>query len=364
MKKIKVAILGSVGIPANYGGFETLVENLTIKKSKNIEYTVFCSGISYDQKFDSYNTAKLVYLPFKANGWQSIFYDTISIIYSLFLGVDVILMLGNSSPIIGLLKPFTNVKFVNNVAGIECLRNKFSFLTRLYVKLMMRINAKFNDKLIGDNKAVCKFYAEHYGRNDIYLIEYGGDNAFRVNLSEEIKLQYMVQDKFYFKVCRIEPENNIHIVIDAFSRFNDINLVIVGNWSKSDYAVNLRNKYRQNRNIILLDPIYNQDVLNQIRSNCYAYIHGHSVGGTNPSLVEAMSLKLPVIAYDVVFNKETTEYKAAYFKNADELYSIVNALKDVNLKLNADDMHEIANRRYMWQLIVNKYESLYKEIIQ
>ena len=109
----------------------------------------------------------------------------------------------------------------------------------------------------------------------------------------------------------------------------------------------------------LLDPIYDPKKINLLRSNCSLYIHGHSAGGTNPSLVEAMFLGLPIIASDVSYNRSTTEGKALYFKDANDLRSLVLNLSEDVKKRIALDMKEIATRRYMWSIIAKKYEELY-----
>ena len=121
----------------------------------------------------------------------------------------------------------------------------------------------------------------------------------------------------------------------------------------------LREEYKTFKNIFLLDPIYNQKVLNQLRSNCSIYIHGHSAGGTNPSLVEAMQLKLPVFAYGIQYNIETTENKAFYFSNAAELILLLKNTNKNDLSLIADNMKAIAEKRYTWLAISQAYSSLF-----
>ena len=111
--------------------------------------------------------------------------------------------------------------------------------------------------------------------------------------------------------------------------------------------------------MILLDPIYDPKKINLLRSNCSFYIHGHSAGGTNPSLVEAMYLGLPIIASNVSYNRATTEGKALYFDNANDLSQIVSNLTDERKNEIAHNMKEIANSRYLWNIIVSKYENLY-----
>ncbi len=167
-----------------------------------------------------------------------------------------------------------------------------------------------------------------------------------------------LDDDYAFTVCRIEPENNIHIILEAMSRQNKLPLVLIGNWQASQYGLDLYTKYSGIEHIHLLDPIYNQAILSQFRSNCLVYLHGHSAGGTNPSLVEAMYSGLPIVAYAVDYNKETTENEAQYFSNADELVQILTFCDKKLLNTNAAKMSEIATRRYRWEVIAAQYAEL------
>jgi glycosyltransferase involved in cell wall biosynthesis len=139
----------------------------------------------------------------------------------------------------------------------------------------------------------------------------------------------------------------------------DENLVFVGNWEFSDYGKLLKDKYSNVANIHLLDAIYDLNILDQIRSNCVAYIHGHSSGGTNPSLVEAMHLELPIIAFDVNFNRYTTQDGAFYFSNVDKLAEHVKHNNIDAYRLCAIKMKAIANKIYIWRYIIDEYEKLF-----
>lgn len=152
-------------------------------------------------------------------------------------------------------------------------------------------------------------------------------------------------------MCRIEPENNIHIILEAFSKLTELPLLIVGNWNKSDYGRALKERYASFQNIHLLEPIYEPHTVNWLRSNAALYIHGHSAGGTNPSLVKAMNLGLPVLAFDCVYNRATTEEKCMYWKNAEDLQSAVKEILVVStgsttkIKI-VGDMKEAGKRLY------------------
>jgi glycosyltransferase involved in cell wall biosynthesis len=163
---------------------------------------------------------------------------------------------------------------------------------------------------------------------------------------------------YYFNVARIEPENNIHVILEAFASLPNKQLVLVGNWHKNQYGEALLEKYKGFDNIKMMNPIYEPKEINLLRSNCMLYIHPHSVGGTNPSLVEAMYLGLPIVAFDVVYNRATTEEKAFYFKDAYDLQNVVNT-KEIEFTAIAKEMKEIADRRYRWEIISNKYCELY-----
>ena len=179
-------------------------------------------------------------------------------------------------------------------------------------------------------------------------------------LSAAIKEVYpLSQTPYAFKVCRIEPENNVHIILEAFSQIS-FPLILVGNFRNSAYGTDLVERFEGFKNILLCDPIYDQGKLNQLRGNAALYIHGHSAGGTNPSLVEAMFLELSIIAFDVPYNREATANQAEYFTDSSMLKELVHQFTDGTMRINGKQMYKIAQERYTWQQIVEKYEKLLK----
>ncbi len=353
----RVAIVGTVGLPASYGGFESLVENLVgDKKSKDIGYTVFCSSRDLSSHIKEYKGAQLKYIPLKANGIQSIPYDILSIL-RVSSDTDTILVLGVSGCIIlPFFRIFSKKRIVVNIDGLEHRRDKWGKVARSFLKLSEKIAINNSDVIIADNKGIKDYVKEEYGK-DSALIAYGGDHVIR-----EIDMQYqthvldkwsLCKNNYAITVCRIEPENNCHLILDAFSR-SDKKLVFVGNWDHSDYGKALKNKYGMYSNIIMSNPIYDIDLLYVLRHNAGIYVHGHSAGGTNPSLVEAMFFGHPILCYDVVYNRESTHGQAYYWKDVNQLLSLI--LRD---DLSGDKMRSIAETEYTWKTIVTKYESLY-----
>ena len=358
---MKVSIIGVVGVPANYGGFETLVENMIGENaSSEVAYTIYCSSKGYTERLTSYKGASLKYIPLQANGSQSIVYDIWSLLKATFHS-DVILILGVSGCcFLPIYRLFSKKRLVINIDGLEHRRDKWGKWTRRFLKFSEKMAVKYADVVVTDNKGIQDYVSEEYGKESA-LIAYGGDHVLRSisdNDCQRILQQYpVVEGNFAFSVCRIEPENNVHITLEAFKKSKK-SILFVGNWSRSEYGQNLFRTYGQCENIHLINPIYDLNTLYVLRKCCAVYIHGHSAGGTNPSLVEAMFFKKPIIAFDVVYNRETTENKATYFKDADELVSCLQQ-EVILLKKNAECMFEVAQRRYKWNIIAKQYEALY-----
>ena len=352
-----VAVVGIQGVPAQYGGFESLVENLIgDHKSEDIRYTVFCSGRDMKSRLAEYKGAELKYVPLRANGVQSIPYDMIS-----FLRIprktDVILVLGVSGCLIlPVFRLFCRKRLIINIDGLEHRRAKWGKLAKTFLKLSEKMAVRYADVIISDNKGIQDYVREEYGKES-ELIAYGGDHAVRSvphARTLDILRRYGLRPGAYaVTVCRIEPENNCHLVLEAFSK-SDRELAFVGNWSRSAYGQELKEKYSAFPNIHILDPIYDIDTLYVLRMNAWAYVHGHSAGGTNPSLVEAMFFGNPIFAYDVVYNRETTGGGAMYWSSSDELLNLLS-LDD----FDTSSIIDLANQKYTWKRIANQYEKLY-----
>lgn len=354
----QVAIVGIQGVPAHYGGFETLVENIIGKHcDENIQYTVFCSAKDAIERLTTYRGAQLRYVPiFRANGAQSIPYDILSLLYTL-RGFDTVLVLGVSGCIfLPIYRLFFRGRLVINIDGLEHRRAKWGKFTQWFLRTSEAMAVRYADAIIADNKGIQDYITQTYQR-PATLIAYGGDHALREvsdKRQAEILHSYGLSSNTYaISICRIEPENNTHLILEAFAQ-TDVPLIFIGNWARSSYSRTLREQYATQHNIHCIDAVYDLDVLYTLRRHCRYYIHGHSAGGTNPSLVEAMQFGKPILAYDVVYNRETTEHRAHYFATAAELQALL-----AHEYASGTDMLEIAQRRYTWQYIAKQYETLY-----
>ena len=317
---MNISIIGTVGVPANYGGFETLVEQLVQHNdSTKLKYTV------YSRKSDA------------------------------------ILILGVSGcAFLPIFRIFSKKKLIINIDGLEHRRDKWNKWVRKFLKFSERQAVKYGDIIVTDNKGITDYVEQEYGKSS-ELIAYGGDHVLTTideSFNKKILDDYgLTSGGYSLAICRIEPENNVHIILEAFEKAQK-SLVFIGNWQKSEYGENLARKYKDSKYVKITPAVYDLNILNVIRSNCSIYIHGHSAGGTNPSLVEAMFFEKPIIAFDCIYNRESTENKAVYFSSTDEL---ITELKNQNLDLTATSkaMREIAERRYKWETIAQQYENLY-----
>lgn len=352
-KKIKIGIIGTVGVPACYGGFETLVENLLPLPCDAI---VYCSKKKYNETKKTYKDAQLIYFPFEANGIQSIIYDMVSIIHAGLKGCTGVLILGVSGalilPLVSFL--FPNMKLIVNIDGVEWKRDKWNKFAKFYLKLSESVAIKYSQKVITDNRAIANYVKNEYAK-DSEVIAYGGDHAIDLNA---IPHNISLPEKYALALCRIEPENNVALILEAFSLSSNLNIVFIGNWNSSKFGIELRDRFKNFNNIYLIDPIYDVGILKFIRSKALIYIHGHSAGGTNPSLVEMMHFGIPIFCFDCNFNRFTTDDNAVYF----------SSILDLSLKLNSIDlkklddcgikMKRIALERYCWTDIRKKYFDL------
>lgn len=352
----RISIVGVVGLPANYGGFETLVENLVKNHAMTKQLsklTVYCSSKAYTSRPATYLTANLRYLNLKANGITSVLYDFVSLVDSAIKKSDTILLLGVSGALaLPIIRILSNAKIITNVDGIEWKRAKWGKIASLFLKVSEWAAVRFSHIVIADNVAIANYLRETYGRTSD-VIAYGGDHA--ISSKSTVINNISLPKNYYLGLCRIEPENNVSMILGAFSNKHDRNIVFVGNWQNSDYGRELKKRYSEDSNITLLEPIYDIEKLKFIREHAVGYIHGHSAGGTNPSLVEMMFFNIPIFAYDCSFNRNTTEDQAIFFNNTDELEGAIDSMKHDQKELVSTRLLQVAKEKYRWSQIAKSY---------
>ena len=359
-EQIKLAIVGAHGLPAKYGGYCTLAEYLAEYKPEDFDVTVYCVRSEYKEYPNEYKGVHLEWVDYPARGMMAWKFHRYGIKHALAHGADCILLCGPNG---GFTLPFHRKdrdKFFMNVGGVEWKRNKYNAIMRWVMRTLMKSAVNNSAHLVADNIGMQEYYEEEYGRRDSRVIAYGGDQATNAAITPEALKKYpFLKDKFAVAIARIQSDNNTEMLLEAFKDAR-MPLVYIGNWNVTDWSKEIRAKYSQYPNLILLDAIFDIPVLNQIRGNCTLYIHGHSAGGTNPSLVEAMHLGVPLLCYDNGFNNNTTFNQALYFKSADDIKKILETKSDEELADVGKRMKTLAVENYRWETIAEKYYDFFR----
>ena len=227
-------------------------------------------------------------------------------------------------------------------------------------KRLERYGIKNSDYLIADNIGIQQYIKREYNRNSEF-IPYGALKPKKENIAI-LDFYRMKPDQYYLSIARLEPENNLEMMFDAYllSKSN-LPYFIIGK-HPTKYGDYLKDKYR-NKGIIFLGAIYNKEDLDNIRYYSKLYIHGHSVGGTNPSLLEAMSAKALIASHDNKFNRSVLNKNAFYFSSSQQLGLIFNKQFHNKKEIIQNNLDKI-NKLYRWPLIIDKYESYFKKILK
>lgn len=391
METKNVFIVGAKGIPAKYGGYESFVEQLTARQvSKDIHYFVACRKDLSDNKNDifTHNNATCFNVDVPNVGpARAILYDIKAIEWS----IKYIKENNIEKPLIYVLAcrigPFINKykkqlkrlggKLYVNPDGHEWLRAKWSKPVRKYWKISEQLMVKHADLLVCDSLNIEKYIQTQYKKYNpqTTFIAYGADikQSTLENDSTELLDWYKKFDleanNYYLIVGRFVPENNYETMIREFMRSkSEKDLVIVTNVEKNTFFNNLKEstEFESDKRIKFVGTVYNQNLLKKIRENAYGYLHGHSVGGTNPSLLEALASTRLNLLYNVGFNKEVAESSALYWnKETGNLSSLIDSTdrleeKEIN-KLDELSTSRISDN-YSWNKIVNDYEKLFKKV--
>ncbi len=360
---MKIAIIGTRGIPNNYGGFEQLAQYLSVILSDDgYDVTVYNSSLHPYQK-TKFNNVNIVHCADPENklGTAGQFiYDLNCILHCRKQQYDIILQLGyTSSSVWSFLFP-KKTKIVTNMDGLEWKRSKYGFLTKLFLKKAEHWAIKYSDILISDSKGIQNYLEKAHKKSSVY-IPYG---ATVFNTSDKSTLTKFNIEPFsyYLVIARMEPENNIETIIKGYLESKSNNsLVIVGS-TKTSFGQYLKKIYPYS-SILFLESIYDINILNQLRFYSNIYFHGHSVGGTNPSLLEAMASGAFICAHRNEFNEYILENDAMYFSSPKEVRDIIQQFiptekKDITLKNNEIKIKNM----YSWKNISSAYLKVFEGI--
>ncbi|MCB0318327.1 MAG: glycosyltransferase [Bdellovibrionales bacterium] len=361
---MKIALLGTRGIPAAYGGFETFVEELGKRLHlRGHKASVYCRKGFFEPtpKNTEYLGVKLVYLPtIKHKYFDTVFHSLLSFLHILFCSYDIVLLCNAANSPFAWLANLKRVPIVINVDGVERKRAKWNFLGKLWYLLGEKCSVLFADKIVGDAKVIVDYYQENY-QVQAEMIAYGAEVEI-LPPGETLKSFNLKADSYILYVSRLEPENNALGVIKAYNKVDtNIPLVIVGDAPYADEYKQQLHKIAD-KNVIFTGFQFGQ-AYKELRSNCLFYIQATEVGGTHPALVEAMAYGNPIIANQVPEHEEVLEDSGIYYYKNDFEHL---ALKIQELLVDFDKRKELsakaanlANQKFSWDFITDRYENLF-----
>ncbi|PWG78719.1 DUF1972 domain-containing protein [Pararcticibacter amylolyticus] len=355
---MKIAILGTRGIPNNYGGFEQCAEFLALGLVKKGYEVIVYNSHNHPYQESNWNGVELVHCydpEFKLGTAGQFIYDLNCIRDLKSRDVDVVLQLGyTSSSIWGWLLP-KNVVVTTNMDGLEWKRTKYSSKVRKFLLWAERLGVKYSDHLISDSVGIQDYLKDKYGKESTF-IPYG---AYVSDTPDSKVLdEYKITEYEYdLLIARLEPENSIEVILDGVSQAKTGRPFLVIGKHETKYGEYLKLKYSSDESIRFVGGIYDITKLNSIRYYSNIYFHGHTVGGTNPSLLEAMASNSLICANLNPFNQYILGKDAVYFSNSEEVSKVLTSIfkqdlfcKEMILN-NTNKIHNV----YNWDIIVQQY---------
>jgi len=365
---MKLAIIGSRGFLTDYGGFETFVKKIVLGlKDKGYDITVYGLKKYHNCIQDKYYPEiKRIWIPStKVKFLEKVIASFLSILHITVSQNEIILLLGVSPGLLLWIPFLMGKKILMNVDGIEWKRPKWSKFIAIFLRLSEIFSSIFSHILIADSKVIQEYLSQRYKTNSFY-IPYGADmnNGINDNDLDILKKYNLKQRDYFLQVCRLEPENNAHIIIREFLNYRGAKqLVIVGDTPHSiKYRENL--KKQANGKVKLLGGIYGDD-FKTILKNAYCYIHGHEAGGTNPVLLEAMASNNCVLVLNAPYNLEVIgDCGISFSKESGDLLEKIKMLdKNVNLANNLKKKAFIrVTKLYTWEKVIADYDKLFKTL--
>jgi glycosyltransferase involved in cell wall biosynthesis len=356
--KLKIGILGSRGIPNAYGGFEQFAEELSVRLlRKGHEVHVYNSTLHpyKNSQWHGVNLIRCTDWEDKLGAMGQFIYDWNCISDSRKRNFDIVLQLGYTSNSVWYWRWPKTPAHIVNMDGLEWKRTQYSRPVRQFIKKAESLAATHADYMVADSVGIQEHIFRTYNKTATFIPyaaqSFTGPDASVLNA---FPLQ---PNSYYLAVSRLEPENNIEMIIKGYLNSKmDHNLVVVG--TVNSFGRKLQTKYASD-SIKFLGPVYNKNTLNNLRYFCKLHFHGHSVGGTNPSLLEAMACQANIAAHDNIFNKAVLGTEAEYFTTSNEITHII----DCQTYLAREHQRKMINVQkivdvYNWDRVVDAYERL------
>jgi hypothetical protein len=362
---MKIGILGTRGIPNQYGGFEQFAQFLSLYLVNKGHQVWVYSSSQHNYQEKNFNGVSIIHCfdpEYKIGTVGQFIYDFNCIRDARKRDFDILLQLGyTSSSVWASLLPKYQV-IITNMDGLEWKRTKFRKGVQRFLRNAEKWAVRSSDHLIADSKGIQEYLNEKYSCDSTY-IPYGAEVFENPNAKtlEDLKLK---EGEYDMLIARLEPENSIEMILEGRVKANTTReLIVIGN-NDTAYGTYLKHKFQEQSGIRFLGGIYDQEVLNNLRYFSNIYFHGHQVGGTNPSLLEAMGSGALIAAHRNVFNRAILKENGFYFSSADEVRDLIEfALKSDNLSRIAANVERI-KEEFTWNKINSSYEALFLRSIE
>jgi len=359
---MKIAILGTRGIPANYGGFETFAEELATRLvGRGHDVTVYCRSHYVSRNKTEHQGVRLKILPtIKHKYLDTIVHTFLSAIHAAMQRFDVVLICNAANaPLIPILT-WTGTPVAINVDGLERKRKKWNWFGRLYYMIGERASVWFGTEVVTDAGAIRDYYKARYGAEST-MIAYGAE-VERFPSAETIAKFGIEPERYFLYVSRLEPENNAAMVIEAFTKVKtDLKLVVVGDAPYADeYKRRLRELASDDERVIFTGFVFGGEY-KSLQQNAYAYVHATEVGGTHPALIEAMGFGNCVLSYATIENNEVVDNAAIIYVDMVELSEKMQIVADDDsiVKKYRTAAQDRVRTNYSWESVTDEYLNLF-----
>ncbi|HEX8071530.1 MAG TPA: DUF1972 domain-containing protein [Pyrinomonadaceae bacterium] len=362
---MRIAILGTRGIPASYGGFETFAEQLATRlAARGHAVTVYCRSHYVSPRQLEYRGVRLKVLPtFRHKYFDTVVHTFLSALHATGGRYDAALICNAANaPFIPILR-LAGTPVAINVDGLEHKRKKWNWLARRYYLLAERLATRLPNETVTDARVIQDYYLAHYNQPTT-MIAYGAE-VERTPDRAAVRQWGVEPNRYVLYVSRLEPENNAHLVIEAFKRVRTSHrLVVVGDAPYAhDYIEQLRASARRDRRIIFTSFVFG-DAYRALQQNAYCYVHATEVGGTHPALLEAMGYGNCVLTLATPENLEAVGEAGIPYRDVDELVvQLQRVLRDGSL-VNAyrQRAQKRVREHYDWERVVDRYEALFARL--
>lgn len=362
---MKIGILGTRGIPNHYGGFEQFTEFFAVYLVKQGHDVYVYNSSNHKYRESTFNGVNLIHCydpEHKLGTFGQFIYDFNCIIDSRKRDYDILLQLGyTSNTIWHRLLPKKPI-IISNMDGLEWKRSKYSPPVQKFLKYAEKLAVKSSNYLVADSIGIQNYLQREYNAKSEF-IAYGAEPF---NTPKKVILkQYNVEEGNYnMLIARFEPENNLETILDGVALASKkTTFLVVGKHNVNKFGAYLKNKFKDVEHIRFTGGIYNLEHLNNLRYYSNLYFHGHSVGGTNPSLLEAMASKVLMIAHDNEFTKSILKNDAFYFANKNDVKHHIDNLNKDDFKTKIENNFKKIKEDYRWDLINKKYLDLFNDCI-